>query len=679
MNRVCAVWGALALASLVFAAELPVTNVVLFSSGVGYFQRVGTVQDNATLKLSFKTGQINDLLKSLVLLDLDGGKVGAVTYGAQDPIGKTLGSFAINLTDNPGLGDLLNRLRGTEIEVTATTVITGKILGVEKKKKPVKDEVVEVQYLNILTPIGIRAVNLDEITSFKLLDERLNSELQNALQVLASGLDNDRKPVVVSFNGEKARHVVVGYLLEAPIWKTSYRLVADDKGTLLQGWGIVENASDEDWKDVRLSLVSGRPISFIQDLYTPLYIPRPVVRPQLYASIAPVLHDAGILSYIDKDAAVANGLAGPPPSSSTAGKARSGREVAGDKLVARLDDALVTPEALQQSVISAALARDLGRGFEYAIKDPVTLPRQQSALLPIVTGPVEASRISVFNPAVNAKYPLYGMKLKNTTGVHLMGGPITVYDGGVYAGDATFENLQPGETRLISYAVDLGLTSEQQTENAPERITTLKLSKGTLIATRKYRKTTSYAFQPKDGKARTVVVEHPFTQGWTLVEPKTADERTDRFYRFTVPADGKTGGKLAVVEEYIQSQTYALTGLDSPTLLFYAATAKDNAGVHDALKRAADLLARVVESQRKRALDEQEIAAITQEQQRIRENMNTLDRTSDLYKRLVKKLDEQETRIEALRAHIAEMRLQEETQRKEYEDYVKGLDLAAEI
>lgn len=684
MTRCCSIFVALAVALAVHAAELPITNVVLFSSGVGYFQRAGSVKGNDTVRLTFKAEQINDLLKSLMLLDLDGGRIGSVTYGAKDPISKTLQSFAVNITDNPSLADLLNRLRGVEIEVTATNVITGKILGVETRVKHVKDEVYEFKVLNLLTATGIRAVNLDEVASFKILDERLNTELQNALQVLASGLDNGRKPVVVSFNGEKTRRVLIGYLVETPIWKTSYRLVADEKTAQLQGWGIVENTSDDDWTNVRLSLVSGRPISFVQDLYTSLYIPRPVFRPQLFASLGPVSYEGGVpepelMDRLKYDTPGLRGPAGPEgkPAPAPSMKAQAGR--AGEILSLDGNIGTFSSREAQASVVSAALARDLGQGFEYAIKAPVTLPRQQSALLPIVTAPVETKKISIYNPNVDAKHALYGMKVKNTTGMHLMGGPITIYEQGVYGGDATFENLEPGETRMISYAVDLGMTPQQKLENAPERITAVKIVKGMMTATRKYRRTTSYLFMPKDGKTRTVVVEHPFIQGWTLAEPKEAEERTDTLYRFTLPVDGKTGGKLAVVEEYVQSQAYALVGMDTGTLLMYATSAQQSPAVRDALKRAAELQDRVIEAQRKRQQDEQEIATITREQQRIRENMNALDRNSDLYKRLVKKLDEQETRIEQLRVHIEEMRDTEVKNRKEYENYVNGLDLEAEL
>jgi len=661
---------ALACAAMVWAADLPITDVVLFSSGVGYIQRAGTVTGDATVQLSFKQDQINDLLKSMVLLDLNGGKIGAVTYGAKDPISKTLGSFAINLSDNPSLGEILNRLRGADVEVTATTTVSGTIIGVEKKRVPAgKDiEPIEVEVLYLITDKGIRAIRLDEISNIRVLDERLNSELQQALKVLASGLDNQRKPVGLVFSGKGERKVVVGYLTETPVWKTSYRLVVGEKeDSLLQGWAVVENTSDSDWTKVNLSLVSGRPISFIQDLYTPLYVHRPVVQPQLYASIAPVEYDANLEMMDESKVAQpmsAPALRGPAgPQGPADGFAYNGRR-AGASL-----------DMLQASTVSAAAATDLGQAFEYAIKEPVTLPRQQSALLPIVNGPVQTWPISIYNPNVHAKFPLYGLRVKNTTGLHLMGGPITIYRDDVYAGDATFEDLQPGEQRLVSYAIDLGVQSERKENAGIQEIVAVKLVKGSLNVTRKYRRVVDYTFAVKDGKDRKILVEHQFINGWDLIDPKTPDERTATLYRFTVPATAKDGGKLSVTEERTDLQAISVVDADTGTLVTYLQSGKISPAVRDALQRVIDMQKKINDLRAQRTQKQQRIAQIRAGQNDIRQNMDRLDRASDLYKRYVTMLDGQETEIAQLQKDIEDLQKQEDAQRKELNDYVAGLNL----
>ena len=284
------------------APAVPVKQVVLFSSGVGYFEHGGTVNGNAATSLPFKAEQINDVLKSLVLQDLDGGRVSVVSYPSQDPLGKALRSFQVDLTSNPSMAELLNQLRGAKVTLTSAggEKIEGTVLGVEKQKQTLgkdKDQIVEQPFANLVTPAGIKSVDLSTVKDVQLDDPALRDEMARALAAMASARDKDRKPVSINFAGDGERRVRVGYVVEAPIWKTSYRLILPDTESAkpkIQGWAIVENQTDSDWTDVKLSLVSGRPISFVQDLYTPLYVPRPTVVPELYASLRPQTYDDAI-------------------------------------------------------------------------------------------------------------------------------------------------------------------------------------------------------------------------------------------------------------------------------------------------------------------------------------------------------------------------------------------------
>ena len=273
-------------------AALPLAQVILYSSGVGYFQRDGQVDGRTELELRFKTEDINDLLKSLVVQDRDGGRVTGVTYGSRDPITKILKSFSIDLTSNPTLGQLLGQVRGERVEVSIPAAVTGIIVGVETKVQPAgEDKVVQVEYLNLLTDEGLRSVPLGQVQRITLKNERLDAELRQALAVLAAGHDTQKKTVTIGFDGQGKRRVRVAYIVETPVWKTSYRLVLDDEDRpFLQGWAIVENMTDDDWKDVQISLISGRPVSFVMDLYQPLYASRPVVVPELFAGLRPQVY-----------------------------------------------------------------------------------------------------------------------------------------------------------------------------------------------------------------------------------------------------------------------------------------------------------------------------------------------------------------------------------------------------
>ena len=284
--------------------ELPITQVVLFSSGVGYFQREGEVSDSARVDLSFPVEDINDLLKSMTVQDLGGGQVGTVSYDSETPVERTLQSFAINLNGNPSFADILGQGRGEKVEVVLQQAnaqqpgtMTGTIVGVESKTQQVGENSVTVTQLNLWCADGMRQFPLNDAQRIRFLNPIMESEFRQALETLARSHDTQKKAVSLHFTGEGKRKVRVGYVIENPIWKTSYRLVLDKQEKekpYMQGWAIVENPSDEDWKGVRMALISGRPISFKMDLYSQLFVPRPTVVPELFASLNPVAYSGGV-------------------------------------------------------------------------------------------------------------------------------------------------------------------------------------------------------------------------------------------------------------------------------------------------------------------------------------------------------------------------------------------------
>jgi hypothetical protein len=268
---------------------LPVTRVVLYRSGVGYIERLGRVSGDATLTMAMRESQMNDLLKSLILVDFDGGQILPAQYTPRDPLERTLSAFAVQLSDNPSMSALLTRLRGAPVEIqTDKETLQGTVLSIETREEAASEVVVKRAYVNLMTNPAMRSVPLDTIVSLRVRDERLQQEIQNALAAIGTRLDNTRKTVELRFAGQGARRVLVGYLTEMPLWKMTYRLaLSANEPPLLQGWAIVENTTDEDWRNVRLELVSGRPVSFIQNLYEPIYPKRPTVRTQTDQALLP--------------------------------------------------------------------------------------------------------------------------------------------------------------------------------------------------------------------------------------------------------------------------------------------------------------------------------------------------------------------------------------------------------
>ena len=658
---------------------VPLSSLVLFTSGVGYFQHDGVVEGNARMELTFSASQINDLLKSLVLRDLDGGTIASVTYSSRDPITRTLKSFSIDLTSNPTLSNLLTQTRGESIEVTMTggNKITGTIISVEARaaQSGPKGEIAG-EFLNLNSQAGVTSLALIDVQGIRFMRKEVQDDLAQALQVLSSSHGIEKKKVVLHFTGTGKRRVRIGYILESPVWKTSYRLVLGEAAQhLLQGWAMVENTTDTDWKSVGLTLVSGRPITFVMDLYQPLYIQRPEVQLELYQSLRPQTNQMAMdneLQAEEMDSAdemrkeapapsvASKSMAAPRPSlQRAAGRGPSGGE----------------GFSVSQGVSATASGAQVGDLFQYAIDKPVILPRQTSAMLPILNQQVGGERYSLYNAGTDPKFPLNAVKLKNSSSLHLMQGPITVFDGGTYAGDAQITDLAPGAEQLVTYAMDLDTEVESLPGPTSVSLVSVKISRGVFYYTNKEQRERVYNIKNRGTKNRTVLVEHPFQSDWTLAAPKEPTERTRDAYRFTVAVPSGKTGTLSVVETRMLNQSVALSSLGGDQVAFYVKSQVVSQAVKNALQKLVSLQLKVSDTASQRSRMEARLNDIANDQSRIRQNMDRLSQSSELYKKYVKTLNDEEDELAGLRDGIAKLRDQEASQRKDVESFIQSIEV----
>jgi hypothetical protein len=699
--------------------------------------------------LIFPSTDINDLLKSLVLQG-SGAKVSTINYDSPDPIEKTLKSFALDLTTNPSFGQLVNQARGEKVEVTVQPAgggqpqtLNGTILGMEAQRQPHgKDAVIEVELLNLLTSEGLRSLPLNQVQRLRFLNAALESELRRALEVLASRHDSQKKVVSLTFSGEGKRPVKVGYVIENPIWKTSYRLVLEEQSkAFLQGWAVVENTSDDDWKDVRLALVSGRPISYQMNLYQPLFIPRPTVEPERFASLRPPTFSGALTNPGQPAAAAGGGAPGaqagtgntmfnnpalantvnpfnrynlnqggqfqmgftPVPGQAVNPGANGSvgqnvnfnydnnglflnngrltfeelqnrqRQQAAARQQARNLGSTLSALNLKDGVTSVASAEEVGDYFQYVIDHKVNLPRQKSALLPIVSHTVEASRVSIYNESVQAKFPLLGLKFKNTSGQNLMQGPVTVYEGTTYSGDARIMDLQPGEERLLAYAIDQGTEVKVEGLSAPQKLETIKVAKGQLLITNKLRETKNYLLKNRSPHDRLLIVEHPVRPEWKLVTPEKATERSREVYRFEVKVAAGKALTFQVIEEMARTDRMVLSSVDEKTVRLFVTSPVASPLLKEALQKTVAMRLKLSDTQRDLVQVQGQLKGITEDQTRLRANFERLPPTSAAYKRYLEKFDTQETEIEKLQGRVKQYQESEKAQQKGLEDYLAGL------
>lgn len=634
---------------------LPIRQVVLYRSGVGFFERRGEVRGDATVSLRFNTEDVNDILKSLLVQDMGGGSIGTVSYTARESLENRLAGLEIDVLKIGSSADLLRQLRGAEIEVaTMGTTISGTILAIENRTSVVQTDGAVGHFaephVTLVTGSGIRTMAISAISSFRLTDERLNEELNRALGAIASSRSENTKMIDLSLNGPdgEGREVRASYVHATPVWKTSYRLVIPDDGgePYLQGWAIVENTSDADWDGVRLSLASGQPVSFVMDLYEPLHVNRPTVPVPFVAGLAMRVYEGG------RAVAENMGLASAPMERAQRSSGRAGAADRVESFAMEMQDA--APGMVLKRQQAQASGTEVGEQFFYRVDAPVTIARRTSAMLPIISTDLSGERVSIFTPG-EGRNPMRGLRFENDSGMPLLPGPISVYDAGAYAGDAQIAHTPGGAERLLAYALDseVEIDSAQTSSN---EIMSFSLSASGLVERRlRQSSTTSYSLKNlDDDRARTVLIEHPRMGGdWAYIGDVKPVERTERYDRFEVRVGAGEDAELVLRLQRIDRSTVALTGVSLPDMLAYAAQGKASDEVVAAVRKAGEFQSRINSLEQQLNALRRDVQSIETDQGRIRANMGSIDRNSDLYRRYMTRLNEQEDQLEALRDQIA--------------------------
>lgn len=659
---------------------LPIRRVVLFKHGVGYFERQDEIDGDRSIDLSFKASEMNDVLKSLTVLDLDGGHVASIGYESTVPLEKRLEDVALRLPESTALTGLLEQVKGARIRAQiGSETIEGAVTGVETVWRRAGDQNLQVHHLVLLVEGGtLRSFDLFEIRSLSFLDESLKKDLGHLLEVLISGKKKDLKRLTIFARGAGKRQIVASYVIETPVWKTSYRILLGGDEPLIQGWALVDNTQDEDWTDVSLTLVAGLPVSFVHDLYSPRYQRRPVVEVVREQAYAPPVMEGGAAYGLDSEeeptertrlAAVAAGpravrSAPPPPAMAPPMPAQARHAMAGQ--TARVETRV----------------EQVGDLFEYAIARPVSVGRNQSALVPILHAGFSGTKVAVYNREIRDKNPMSAILLSNTTGVTLEGGPLTVLEGERYLGESMLATMKAGETRLVPFSVELGCTVTIDHKSDSRSVHHARIKNGVLRLTRYDVRRTIYVMQSKLDAELDLFLEHRFVRGWELVETEKPAEITDSFYRFRTKVAPRAKLELSVSERGDRYEELSLSDISREKIGFWLKNRYIDASTTAALEGIVTLADRVAALARSAADHEREIGEIHTGQQRLRENLQALGSGQDerrLRERYVAELSEQEDRLRALFAALGELRNQRAAAETELRNQIGTLEFSTDL
>jgi len=659
------------------AHQLPVRQVVLYKNGVGYFEHLGTVNGNQPVTVDFTSSQLNDVLQSLTVLDDNGGRIGGVNYNSTTPLAQQLQSLSLAMTDDPSSTELFQALRGQRVEVAGAPggMITGRLMSIETKSE-IKSEAtsnsdatiatIDKTYLTVVATSGaVRVIQLTPTLSVRPLDANLQSQLDRYLSLLSSAHATGLRHLTLDALGQGTRQLRVSYISEVPVWKSTYRLVFPRDSTdnaILQGWAVVDNTIGSDWDNVQLSLVAGAPQSFIQALSQPLYLRRPEVAISTTAQTTPQTHEA----------AETNGPLQPQVGLSSRGQ--SFGKLGQVKPGAATETVEVTAEAAPADVVGLnghGTGGGVGGGiyrpsnafqegdvttakfddfFQYSVAQPVTIRKNESAMVPILQQKLPVERVTLWNR--NEAIPFRAIWLENTSKLTFDRGSFSIFEGGVFAGQGLLDPIHPGEKRLLSYASDQAIHVREHPEQSSRKLRQIHIQpRGYIHLTYGVQSKNTFIVSNTAEDARTVVVEVPRQSNRELSPETKAAETTPGLYRFRLPVAAHQSASVLVADEGYDYNDW---------------TIEENSNQVESLQKIVDeapavatQLNPIIDAQKSidamtTHLEElkQKTATLTADEARARENLTAL-KGNDAGRRFVDELNRTEDELEATRKDSA--------------------------
>ena len=642
-------WGSVA------AQRLPVSRVLLYKNGMAYLVRSGTIQE--PLSLSFHPQDMKDVLKTFSAWNPASGRLYSVGYTTGIPTSQILSRFPFSLSNSEGgLAHFLSQVQGADLQLElGSRAVSGKLITINREQNAVDQQTLVTDHLlSIFQPGGtVQRVWLSDVNSLRLVDPELNDQLEAYLAILAEGNQDVTREITV-YPVPEPGSVQVAYVQQFPVWKTSYRLDLSASEASVQGWAQIDNPTGEAWNNVDLTLISGMPVSFIMDLYQPLYTSRSTVAVPGAEVAAPRSYEAAVRTRRPPMAQVQSMAPQDQPRESSA-KVAAEAAIGGGM---GLSNQLVP--ARGGAGFTEAVASQVQDYFEYRFPSPVQLSSRQSALLPFLKKTISLEQVSVFNPASDKNHPLSGVWLENDTGVPLEAGPLTFFVEGRYAGEAVLEHLSRNDRRLVSYGVDYDVEVSSQRKSDPETTVQLIIRRGTLFFKRESIQTTGYDFRNKAEREKTILLEHPRRPGREIKDLEPV-ETTQNFYRFQLNLRPDEERSFPVQEIVSRQVTLSAGELDRRQLEVHFTGLRIPSGLRQQLESIVATRERIAALQADVKRLDQDVESIFGDQTRLRENLRSLGRSEDerqLRQRYINQMDGQENQLVELRGRRSGLNLQ---------------------
>lgn len=643
-------------------SALPITRVVLYQNGVGYFEREGVLEGNS-LALQVRPSQINDLLKSLTIVDKSDGRALSVSLPLEKSGDRLLSELPEQVRNAGGLLDLLTVLRGARVEVSGTFgSAEGRVVGLENIPQHIKEAVVPRWRLTLSDSEGeLTVLAFEQIRTLTILDHALATGLDRSLDVSLN--EGDWKPVsiTVRFTGDADHPLRASYIVEMPRWKPAYRVVLDGDKPLLQGWAVVDNVSGEDWTNVKLSLVAGTPISFIYDLHSSQFVRRTDLTPlRPTAAPPPPIERGGVVeSSADGYAEAEEAMPAAPPASGGAAKRRSAapmsRPMRGESAPEPEMDVQLQSQFLAQTEIE-----QVGSLFRYDLQAPVSVPDRSSTLVNIVNQRISAEEVAMFRPEQPGRklptHPYRAVRFTNNTPYTLEQGPVTIYSEGTFVGEGFLQRVEPNATHFVGFSVDSKVSLDSDSTRTDGESKLVRITGGVFTTDVQRTETVTYRIKNAHSEPITAFVKESRRSNWRLQNPpRGVVETPDSLWLpLQVPASGDAQLTVAWEQNALRSTTID-TDLNADRLFITLRNTKLPPEI-EAVLNTVLAIKREADAARKQITHLNELReTLSSDQERVRNNLDTLRKTkgnAELQRTLSQKLAKLELELGQLSGQL---------------------------
>ncbi len=680
--------------SWVHAENLPIKKVVLSTSGMAHFEHHGQVSGNEDLSLSVRLSQVNDLLKSLVIYDEKGSIIGVSLSGKQ-PLSHVFQALPFKQSDLNSPVALLNAYQGANVKIVAGgKTVTGNLMKVTVEHTQTENGGTIAQHrIALMTKSGIKHFIYEKTDSIDFTSEAIKKDIAKALKAVRENSAKDARALDIQLAGAGKRNVGLSYVVAAPLWKASYRMVLPENGEkgFLQGWAVLENMTNNSWDGVDLTLVSGNPVTYQQALYPSYYVSRPSLPVEVFGRVMPRV-DTGSMGaesdydemYEAEDAPYARAVeaknARRMEKAKSFGSSALPSPVGAPMAEIAMADSIggFAGSAQMANMQQAAQSDDATTQVLFKFPQKIKLEAGKSMMVPFISHEIKMEKMFLYQPDTHETHPLAAVRFKNDGKSGLPPGILTLYEesksfkGNHFVGDAQMPVIAKGEERMITYALDskTNIDRSHASRNVEGKTT---ISRGVIKTSITHIDERTYKIKVPEGEDRHIVLEQPKMHNYKITEPKgdmvEATKTHDRIHAKLKAGEKK---KITVRQEREGYNTYQIVNLSKYDLTQYAIgkRGKLDTKTRKIFEKLASMRAEVDHLQDQINQLNREKQKIYNDQKRLRDNIRAISGKNSVKTRYINQMDEQEDRLEQIDEQLENAQRQKARAQKSFKDYV---------